>query len=270
MLINQKKFLPRIYSSGEVKLVQSYLNSFVQNNSVEIFFENDFSIFELIIIIKYYTSKNVKVKLILTYLPYQRMDHKGRDELDTLRFVAQIFNELNLESLTICEPHASIDEFKNAQKFDFVKNIKDRVFKQIGFDENQDCVVLTDKGGFLRYNGIAKNITYFKKERDIETGLIVNQEIASKIDISKKIVIVDDIISTGDTIVGIVDYLKSLGAKQIYVMSGHIENNKYNMRLAKFEEVKGIYSTNSLKKKGYKKVKLFDAKEVFYGQEFDK
>ncbi|MBO7508559.1 MAG: hypothetical protein J6T39_02830, partial [Clostridia bacterium] len=140
------------------------------------------------------------------------------------------------------------------------------VFKKIGFDKNQDFVVLTDKGGLARYDGIAKNITYFNKERDLQTGLIIKQEMASKIDVNKKIIIVDDIISTGDTIVGIIDYLRKLGAKQIYVLSGHIENNKFNKRIEQFEEVKFIFSTNSLKKKGTKKIKLFDLSEVYYGK----
>lgn len=140
------------------------------------------------------------------------------------------------------------------------------MFSQIDFDNEQDFVVLTDKGGFQRYNDIAKNVVYFEKQRDSQTGLIVKQQMIGKIDPTKKILVVDDIISTGDTIVNILDELCLQGAKQIYIMSGHIENNKYNHRLFEFENVQKIYSTNSLRKIGTKKLKLFDVKELVYGQ----
>ena len=269
MLINQKKYKKKKYSSGELRFVRSELDSFIENGEVEIFLENDYPILELSIVLKYYKLKGVMVKLVLSYLPYQRMDHKGRDKLDTLTYVAYVINDLHLDGVVICEPHCEIDDFDNAKKFDFVRAIKNDVFNEIGFDEEKDFVVLTDKGGAKRYSGIAKNMTYFNKERSLETGLIVKQEIIGNIDISKKIVIVDDIISSGDTIVGIVEYLKELGAKEIYVLSGHIENNKSNKRLEQFDEVKMIFSTNSLKKRGTKKIKIFDCGEVYYGKRND-
>ena len=76
--------------------------------------------------------------------------------------------------------------------------------------------------------------------------------------------IVDDIISTGDTIVNIVKYLSKKGIKDIYILSGHIENNKYNKRLEKAKNVKKIFSTNSLKKQENKKLKLFDIRNIIY------
>ena len=96
------------------------------------------------------------------------------------------------------------------------------------------------------------------------TGLICKYNICGDFDPSKKILIVDDIISTGDTLCNAIDVLKSKGAKQIYILCGHIENNKYNKRLYEYDCVKKIFSTNSLKKVGSKKLKLFDVKEIVY------
>lgn len=265
MYINKIKFTPKRYSSGELKLMRSYLDSFVCDGKAEILFENDFSIFELLLVLDYYKTQNIKTDLILSYLPYQRMDHNGRDELNTLQNVAKLFNNQNLDSITICEPHCDIKCFKNSKSLSLIKKMKDVVFSQIDFDNEQDFVVLTDKGGFQRYNDIAKNVVYFEKQRDSQTGLIVKQQMIGKIDPTKKILVVDDIISTGDTIVNILDELCLQGAKQIYIMSGHIENNKYNHRLFEFENVQKIYSTNSLRKIGTKKLKLFDVKELVYG-----
>ncbi len=264
MYINGKKLEVRRYSSGELKLVKSILDGYVKDNKVVILYTCEYSLFELILIINYYREKNVLIDLIMGYLPYQRMDHKDRDELDTVNYVADIFNGLNLNSLVICEPHCDIYNFKNSTSFSYVNSIKRKVFEDIGFDEDKDYIVLTDKGGVKRYGDLGKNSVYFNKVRDLESGLIVSHEIVGDLDVRRKVVIVDDIISTGDTIVNIIEELIKMRVKEIYVLSGHIENNKYNKRIFGFNEVKMVYSSNSLKKKGGRKLILFNVKDLFF------
>lgn len=262
MYINGNNLKVKRYSSGELKLVKSVLDSYIVNNKVEILYLGEYSVFELILIINYYVHKKIVVDLILGYLPYQRMDNKDRDELDTVNYVVDVFNKLNLNSITICEPHCDINLFDNCKEFSYIKNMKDKVFKDINFDSEKDIVVLADKGGVKRYGDVAKNIIYFNKVRDLETGLIVKHEIVGNIDKSRKIIIIDDIVSTGDTIVNIIDELTRLGCKDIYVLAGHIENNKYNRRIFSYSNVRQVISTNSLRKKGMKKLKLYDVRKI--------
>lgn len=265
MYINKQKVTFKRFSSGELKLLNSQLCDLAKNSSVEILFNNEESIFELLLILKYYESHNISIDLILSYLPYQRMDHEGRDELDTINYVAEIFNNLNLKSLTICEPHCKTTMFNNAKQISFVKKIKQQVFDEIGFDSNNDTIVLTDKGSLNRYNDIGKNFVYFDKVRDIDTGLIIKHEIVGNLNPDSKCIIVDDIISTGDTNLNIVNHLKNLGVKQIYILCGHFEKNKHNKRLLNNNSITKIFSTNSLTKRANKKLKLFDVKEIIYG-----
>lgn len=264
MYINREKLNVRRFSSGELKFLKSNLDKYIINNKVEILYTGKYSLFELLIVLKYYIKKDVLVDLIMAYLPYQRMDHEDIDELDTVNYVADIFNKLNLNSITICEPHCDISRFNNAKKVCYIDLIKEKVFEDINFNEEVDSIILADKGGVKRYGNISKNIVYFNKVRDIESGLIVKHEIVGNVDVNKNLVIIDDIISTGDTIVNIIDMLKGMGAKKIYVVAGHIENNKYNRRIFKYDEVIKVYSTNSLKKKPIKKLFLYDVKELFY------
>ena len=102
----------------------------------------------------------------------------------------------------------------------------------------------------------------------METGLIVKHNIVGEV--KGKVVIVDDIISTGDTIVNIIDKLCELGVKEIYVLAGHIENNKYNRRILSYGNVLKVYSTNSLKKRGNRKMKLFDVKDIISNELIEK
>ena len=260
MYINNNRLKVRRYSSGELKFVRSDMDKLITDNRVEILYVGGYTIFELLLVLKYYKKKNVLIDLVLDYLPYQRMDHKDRDELDTVNYVADIFNELELNSITVCEPHCEVESFKNVKTISYVKILKDKVFEEIGFDDSKDTVVLTDKGGLKRYGDISSNVVYFDKERDIETGLIVKHSIVGKV--KGKAIIVDDIISTGDTIVNIIDKLLEIGEKEIYVLAGHIENNKYNKRIMNYDNVWMVYSTNSLKSRGNRKLKLFDVRGI--------
>lgn len=263
MYINGERLKVRRYSSGELKFVKSMLDKYIKDNKIVILYTCEFSLFELLLVINYYKAKNISIDLIMGYLPYQRMDHSGRDELDTVNYVADIFNGLNLNSIIVCEPHCDIDMFKNSKIFSYIDNIKDKIFDELGFDYENDYIVLTDKGGVKRYGHIGGNIVYFNKVRDLESGLIIKHEIVGDFDTNRKVVIVDDIISTGDTIVNIIEELVRNGVEDIYVLSGHIEDNKYSKRIFGFKEVKMVYSSNSLKKKGSKKLKLFDVKDFF-------
>lgn len=262
MYINNQKLCVRRFSSGECKFIKSTLDGFIDSNKVKILYENEYSFLELLIILNYYKSKNVIIDLILSYLPYQRMDHRDCDELDTVNYIANILNSLNLNSITICEPHCDISNFKNSKKYSLVHNIKDMVFENIGFNESCDIVVLPDKGGVRRYGDIAKNIVYFNKVRDDRTGLIVKHEIVGKIKGCSKVLIIDDIISTGDTIVNIIEELEKNGIEEIYILSGHIEDNQYNERIFNYSSVVRVYSTNSLKKCQNNKLELFNVVDL--------
>lgn len=262
MYINGQKVTLKRFSSGELKLKKSHLNSFIKDNKVNIIYNNEESFLELMLIINYYINNSTKVNLTLSYLPYQRMDHRDTDELNTVDYMANILNSINLNCLTICEPHCEIDIFKNAKEFSFISALKSKVFKEINFNENTDTIILTDKGGLKRYGNFSKNVVYFNKERDKTTGLISKHNIASDINPSSKCLIVDDIISSGDTMLNIVDYLTSLNIKDIYILCGHFEKNKYNKRLSSNKNIKKIFSTNSLTKRQTGNLKLYNTKEI--------
>ena len=177
-----------------------------------------------------------------------------------------ILSKYNLNSVTVCEPHCDIKEFNGWKEFSYIFNLKQKVFNEIKFDETKDIVVFTDHGGLKRYSGFAKNNIYFSKQRDINTGLICKHSLVGELNTKGKALIVDDIVSTGDTIVSVIEMLKSKGIKEIYILSGHFENNKYNRRLFDFKEVKKVFSTNSLKKRQVCNLKLFGRSFNFIGQ----
>ena len=63
-----------------------------------------------------------------------------------------------------------------------------------------------------------------------------------------------------ETIQNIVDNISK--DIEIYIVCGHFENNKYNLRLTQNPQIKAIYTSNSLNKKQFGNLKVFDIKDL--------
>jgi len=263
MYINNKPFTARRFSSGELKLLHQDLQGYVKNNKVNIVYNNDeLSLFELMIIINYYTSKNIIVDLTLSYLPYQRMNHDNGYEVETLKHIANIFNNLKLNSLKVGEPHCKLNYFNNAQKINIIEKLFKKVCKEINFNLNSDILFFTDKGSREKFGHLSTNSVYSEKVRDKKTGLIAQYNLVGELKNANKILIVDDIISSGDTICEAIKQIKknfkTSALPEIFILSAHYENNKYNKRLLENKYVKKIFSCNTLRKTEATKLKLYD------------
>ena len=70
MYINNNRLKVRRYSSGELKFVRSDMDKLITDNRVEILYVGGYTIFELLLVLKYYKKKNVLIDLVLDYLPY--------------------------------------------------------------------------------------------------------------------------------------------------------------------------------------------------------
>ena len=264
MLINNRKINIKRYSSKEMKLKNDYLQSFIKNNKVDILFNNEISIFELLLLLDYYKSLKVKVNLILSYLPYQRMDHPNTNNTETVKNVANIFNSLNLDSLSVCEPHCELSYFKNAKRVNIIEKMFDKVTTEIGFNKEKDLVIFTDKGSVKKYSNLFSDYAYGDKTRDDSTGLIDSYKLIGNIKPNQKLLIIDDIISSGDTISEILSLLKNYN-NEIYIFCAHLEKNKFNKRLTENAQVKRIFASNSLTKRQSKKIRLFSVEDIIYG-----
>src|SRR5574344_86894 len=194
MTINGEKYNAERYSSGEMKLKKSILMKYVKNSYVNILYKNDLSIFELLLILSFYKSQGVKIELTLAYLPYQRMDHNENEEVEIVKFVAQIFNSLKLEKINICEPHCSTKYFNNANAIGISSKILEIAKNEIGFND-RDVIYFTDKGSKEKFGNINSKFAYGQKERDKTTGYISSYKIVGNIAKNQRVIIIDDIIS---------------------------------------------------------------------------
>ena len=162
--------------------------------------------------------------------------------------------------LKICEPHCDLTYFKNAQKISTLDKLFEIATKDIVGDYK---ILFTDKGSKKRYSYLKGESVYAQKTRDLQSGLINGYKIVGSLKGVNNLVVVDDIISTGDTIIKAIENADIDHDCKIYIVCAHFEKNKYNKRIFDIDNLVSVYSTNSLSKRATcKKLKLINILEV--------
>ncbi|MCD6568582.1 ribose-phosphate diphosphokinase [bacterium] len=197
-----------------------------------------------------------KVYGIMPYFPYARQDKVFREgEPLSNKYIAEIV-EKNLDVFLTCNIHEhrkKIGEIFNIPAY----NIS--LFDDLGalFDEkNMDnpLVIGPDKesGKFIAefcQSFPAERITLIK-QRDVKTGDI-NFLFPPRNITGREIIIVDDVVSTGHTIMGVAEMARNQGVKSISFAFVHLLfEDKILERLQKFQPKRIVYS-NTLENSSY-------------------
>lgn len=164
---------------------------------------------------------------VIPYLGYQRQDHIFRDgEAVSLDVIIKTLESLSLNKVITFDLHSiKIPELFSvpvvhlsalpvfAQKIKELKKNLDECF-----------LVSPDLGGIRRIDLLSEllggvSTAKIKKDRDLVTGEIKSATIEGEV--KKTSFIVDDMISSGRTILAAVKLLKEKGAEQIFVFATH-------------------------------------------------
>jgi ribose-phosphate pyrophosphokinase len=158
--------------------------------------------------------------LIIPYYGYSRQDRKFEEgEPVSARAIAEHLS-LHADGMITVDPHKEyiLDFFK-------IPAYNCSAAPQIGryLHGKVDLVLAPDKGALERVKDIAEiiNCEYdFLEKRRIDDTTIEMKTKEMEVD-GKRIAIVDDIISTGGTMVRAVQEMKREGAKEVYVVCTH-------------------------------------------------
>ena len=183
---------------------------------------------ELFIMIDALKRSGAKIiKAVIPYLGYQRQDHIFRDgEAVSLEVIASILERVGMTELFSFDFHSpKIPEIFSVPVHHlsalpiFAENIKKN------FDLSKIILVSPDMGGIRRIKEISEmlgNIPYaiIEKNRDLANGEINDSAVEG--DVRGKIaVIVDDMISTGKTMVEAAEILIASGALKVFTYATH-------------------------------------------------
>jgi ribose-phosphate pyrophosphokinase len=212
--------------------------------------ENYMQLFFIIDALKRGGAKSVTA--VVPYLGYQRQDHMFREGEDvSVKVIAEILDTIGLDKLITVDLHSI--KIKEAFGIPAVELSALPVFAKVilekGWRKDSAVLVTPDMGGIRRIKILSEllnNMPFavIEKNRDLETGRISAENIEGKI--SKKAIIVDDMISSGKTVAVAADLLKTRGAEEIYVFATHAVFSEKAPKILQESGVNSVYVTDTV------------------------
>lgn len=250
-----KFFAPVDEATGKVK----------EDVTIQWFFRDNAELVSLIFITKHLKAGGVKnIDLYMPYIPNARQDRvKNPEDIFTLKYFAQVINDMNFRSVRVLDPHSSVSEaLIDRIKIDTPEDYINLVLKDIAEDGTENIVMFyPDEGAMKRYFGKFKNPYAFGiKKRDWKTGNILGLDVTGETELipGSDILIVDDICSKGGTFYHSAKKLKELGAGKIYLYVSHCENTIFEGEVLTSGLIETVYTTESIFTKEHEKVEVFE------------
>ena len=195
------------------------------------------------------------IELMLPYLPTARADRcKYEEDVFYLKYFAKFINSLHFDSVWCVDIHSTVGEalIDNLVVLSpelLIYYTMNQLYKQYKIEK--PLIYLTDSGSLKKFNSMLHTSFIFGiKERNWATHQITNLRIEKSdpdIEIEgRDILIVDDILASGRTILTGAQKLKELGANRIFIYVSHCENQVLDSELLKSGLIEKIFTTNSI------------------------
>jgi ribose-phosphate pyrophosphokinase len=203
------------------------------------------NIVELLFILDILTRMKAHIHIMLIYYGYARQDHPHPQEAASARVIACALQQYSFERFVIVHPHSQrLHEFLT-----FESLIPIDMFCSVAQRQNTDIVIAPDSGAASLAQTIAQKLgidyLIFEKSRP-EQERVERGKISGNIR-GKKLLLVDDIISTGRTLVSAAQIFKEQGALSLWAAATHgiFAPNARELLQSAFEYV---YVTNTVAK----------------------
>jgi ribose-phosphate pyrophosphokinase len=193
------------------------------NNLISFKYENDGDLFKLFLIKSYLDDQHAKTDLVITYMPYSRMDRVEGNSVFTLKYATNFINTMNFNTISVVEPHSDVTmALLNRSKAIYPTILMlDEVLEKITFDKERDYLCFPDQGAQKRYGkkrGDYRQLVGFK-ERNFGTGKIEKLKMIGDVEGKNfKVLIVDDLCSYGNTFFRSAKALRDAGASKVYLL----------------------------------------------------
>lgn len=243
----------------DVIIVQSASNP-TDENYMQLFFTID--------ALKRNGAKSITA--VVPYFGYQRQDHIFREgENVSVKVIAGFLEKVGVNELIAVDLHSiKIKEAFNipiahlSALSIFAKTIKEK-----GWDKDS-VLISPDMGGVRRIKILSEmlgNIPFavIEKNRDLATGVVTADKIEGKI--SKRAIVVDDMISSGGTISIAAELLKKNGVEEIIVFATHPVFSKEAPKVLQESDVKSVYVTDTIfvpSEKRFPKLEILSVAEM--------
>lgn len=232
----------------------------------------DANYMELFLIIDALKRSGAKsIKTLIPYFGYQRQDHIFRDgEGVSLEVVAKILEALGTTEVLSFDLHTpKIPEIFNipVKHLSALSLFAEKIKRD--YEIEQMVLVSPDMGGVRRIKQISEilgNVGFatIVKDRDLETGNIKDNGLEGEVR-GKIAVIIDDMISTGNTIVDAASLLLENGATKVFSYATHAVFSKEAKDILQNSKIEKIYVTDTLeipKEREFEKLEVLSISDI--------
>ena len=241
----------RVFPDGESKI--TLIGKISKKKSIvlqSIYPPVDTNLVQVLSLITKAKENSSEVIAVIPYMGYARQDREFLPgEIVTMKVLGKLFKSAGASKIIVVDIHSSIGLKHFSIKTKNVTAIPDLVgfFKKLSL--KNPLVVSPDQGGKERAKKFAKefNSDYIalEKTRDKKTGKVKIKTKNLEVE-NRDLILVDDIISTGGSIIKATQFLKKQKSKRIYVACTHgllMNNAEKKIRKA---GVTSIISTNTI------------------------
>lgn len=231
----------------------------------------DVNCMELFLIIDALRRSGAKsITGVIPYFGYQRQDHVFREgEAVSAKVIAEILETVGINKLVTVDLHSlKIKELFNIPVVHLsALSLFAKIIKEKGWDKDS-TLISPDMGGIRRIKQLSamlENMPFavIEKNRDLETGNVSADKIQGEI--KRNVIIVDDMISSGGTIVMASQLLKENGAENIVVFATHPVFSERAPKLLQDSFVKSVYVTDTIfvpENKKFPKLKILSVADM--------
>ena len=241
----------RVFPDGESKITFGR----IPKNSIVLVVQStyppvDTNLLQILSIISQARKASSKIYAIIPYMGYARQDRQFLSgEVVTMSIVAKMLEVAGAKKVVVVDIHSktALNHFKISKESVSAIPELAKYFKKLKL--KNALVVSPDVGGALRAKKFASllntDFITLKKSRDRNTGKV--QIHSSKVDVrGRDLIVVDDIISTGGSVVRATQFLKRQKCKRVFVACTHGLFIGDAIRKMKKAGVSQIISTNTI------------------------
>jgi len=212
------------------------------------------NLLELLFLLDALQGAGARIYLFFTYFGYARQDRAKAGEALASQRICSWLKGFKWQNIAVLHPHSErlkqFLKYKEILPYHFFTSVINR----------EDVVVAPDKGASSLAKEISKRCRCARAEIEKVRlkGKVKMLSFHGEVN-GKRAVIVDDMISTGNTVIKAAELLKRKGAKEVVVAATHgIFADKALQKLEK-SPITSIYVTNSLPQKTRsRKVEIMD------------
>ena len=242
----------RVFPDGESKI--TLIGKISKKKSIvlqSIYPPVDTNLVQVLSLITKAKENSSEVIAVIPYMGYARQDREFLPgEIVTMKVLGKLFKSAGASKIIVVDIHSSIGLKHFSIKTKNVTAIPDLVgfFKKLSL--KNPLVVSPDQGGKERAKEFAKefNSDYIalEKTRDKKTGKVkIKTKNLEEVE-NRDLILVDDIISTGGSIIKATQFLKKQKCKRIYVACTHALLMNDAEKKIKKAGVTNIISTNTI------------------------